>query len=47
MTIEGYKVRFMLIGFDKIKDKDFKYTFSPVAKLPTIRILIALATQKG
>ena len=47
VIIERYKVRFVLSGFDQIKDKDFKHTFSPAAKLPIVRILIALATQKG
>ena len=46
-TIERHKSQFVVRGFDQIKDKDFKHTFSPVAKLPTVRILIALATQKG
>lgn len=39
-TIERYKARFVVIGFDQIKGKDFKHTFSPVAKLPTVRFLI-------
>ena len=29
-----------------MKDKDYKHTFSPVAKLITVRIFIALATAR-
>jgi len=46
-TIERFKALFVVRGFDQIKDKDYKHTFSPVAKLSTIRVLIALATTKG
>ena len=45
-TIERYKARFVVRGFHQVKDKDYKHTFSPVAKLSTVRILVALATQK-
>ena len=30
-----------------MKDKDYKHTFSPVAKLTTVRVFIALATAKS
>jgi len=30
-----------------VKDKDYKHTFSPVAKLTTVRIFIAFATAKS
>jgi len=46
-TIERFKARFVVRGFNQIKDKDYKHTFSPVTKLPTVRVLIALATTKG
>lgn len=42
-TIDKYKARFVVRGFTQVKDKDYKHTFSPVAKLPTVRVLIALA----
>ena len=42
-TIERFKARFVVRGFNQIKDKYYKHTFSPVAKLPTVRVLIALA----
>jgi len=32
---------------NQIKDKDYKHTFSPVAKLSIVKVLIALATTKG
>ena len=46
-STERYKTRFVISGFKQVKDKDYKHTFSPVAKLTTVRILIALATAKG
>lgn len=46
-TIERFKARFVVRGFNQIKDKDYKHTFFLVAKLPTVRVLIALTTTKG
>ena len=46
-SIERFKARFIVRGFNQIKDKDFKRTFSLIAKLPTVRVRIALATTKG
>lgn len=46
-TIEKYKARFVVRGFTQVKDKDYKHTFSPVAKLPTVRVLLAFATSQG
>lgn len=43
-TIDKCKARFMVRGFTQVKDKDYKHTFSPTAKLPTVRVLIAPAT---
>jgi len=45
--VERYKARSVIRGFQQVKDKDFKHTFSSVAKLTTVRIFIALATAKG
>lgn len=46
-TIDKFKVCFVARGFDQVKGKDYKHTFSPVAKLPTVRVLMALAATKG
>ena len=45
-TSKGCKVHFVVRGFDQVKDKDFKHTFSLIAKLLTVKILNVLATQK-
>ena len=44
--IETHKVRLVIRDFEQVKDKDYKYTFSPVAKLTTVRVFITLATNK-
>jgi len=46
-SVKRYKARLVIRGFQQVKDKDFKHTFSPVAKLTTVRIFIALATAKA
>lgn len=46
-SVERHKARLVIRGFEQVKDKDYKHTFSPVAKLTTMRVYIALATSKG
>ena len=46
-SVERHKARLVIRGFEQVKDKDYKHTFSPVAKLTTVRVFIALATAKG
>jgi len=45
-AVDRHKARLVIRGFEQIKDKDYKHTFSPVAKLITVRVFIALATAK-
>ena len=42
-SIERYKARLVIRGFDQKKEIDFLDTYSPVTKIATIRTLIALA----
>ena len=44
--IKKYKARFVARGFTQKPDIDFYETFSPVARLETIRIVIVVAAQK-
>jgi len=46
-SIERYKARLVIREFQQVKDKDYKHIFSPVAKLTTVRVFIALATARG
>ncbi|KAL8145697.1 hypothetical protein AgCh_003733 [Apium graveolens] len=42
-----YKARLVVKGYAQIYGVDFSETFAPVARMETIRMLLALAAQKG
>jgi hypothetical protein len=44
-TIDEYKARFLAMGFSKVQGVDYIKTFSPMVKLNSIKVLIALATK--
>ncbi|XP_061372954.1 uncharacterized mitochondrial protein AtMg00810-like [Gastrolobium bilobum] len=46
-TLERYKARLVAQGFNQQEGVDFFDTFSPVAKVTSVRLLLALASLRG
>nr|MBN8156972.1 hypothetical protein [Vibrio vulnificus] len=46
-SINKHKARLVVKGYAQIYGVDFSDTFAPVARLETIRLLLAIAAQKG
>ncbi len=45
--VSRYKARLVTKGYAQTYGIDYEETYSPVAKMTTVRIIIAMATTKG
>lgn len=45
--MERYKARLVILGNKQIEGEDYTKTFAPVAKLVTVRTLLAVVVSKG
>jgi len=46
-SVEKHKARFVSRGFSQVEGIDYDYTFAPVARYSSIKLMLALSAQMG
>ena len=44
---DRFKARYVAKGYSQVKDLDYDETFTPTAKMPTLRTMLSVSVEKN